>query len=599
MSSIREKFKKLLLQESRKQWNNEIASLGKGFVAPFRATPQDVVDTVIQRLNLTTDDILFDLGCGEGHWCISASKASGCQSIGIELSEEIAERARQRSLTELNSKQTNLVDIYVRDMLHPDGLMNIQDATVVIVYAGREATRKLAPILKRRLRSGTRVVSIHFAVPGWPTDHIEFDNKAKVYFYTIGSSMTTTMTSSQQEETKITRANTTGAPPAPVSSFSTPNSILTPPKWTQDLRIEPSIRKAWSIIPKSTIKLDIPTNRKECVLQAAAPQAVQSQKAMDTLFGENPIFAGGSNVQTKNGFESIESKFTSQPDGNSISVSIVRQKKSMQSHHLPIVVYFHGGGMAKASSFHGNFQTFARMIASHDVIVVLIDFRNSTYPARPGDDIGAYPSGLNDCQSGVRWVAANRSFVGGGSRSRIVLAGESGGGNLAIATALKFLHAPGAHGNEMNKLNISGIYAMCPFIGGMYPNSKYPSTLKYDGIILSTESMQSFVVGYGDDCRTDKYAWPSYCTTKDLVGLCPIVVSMNEFDPLVDEGKDFYRKCLLAGVDARGIVLSGTTHATDNYFPGTAPRIARATASAMACFAHGKDNQQEMSQAKI
>ena len=116
---------------------------------------QDVVDTVIQRLNLTTDDILFDLGCGEGHWCISASKASGCQSIGIELSEEIAERARQRSLTELNSKQTNLVDIYVRDMLHPDGLMNIQDATIVIVYAGREATRKLAPILKRRLRSGT------------------------------------------------------------------------------------------------------------------------------------------------------------------------------------------------------------------------------------------------------------------------------------------------------------------------------------------------------------------------------------------------------------------------------------------------------------
>ena len=83
--SLKEKFKQLLLQESRKQWNNEIATLGTGFVAPFRATPQEVIDTVIQELSLTSADILYDLGCGEGHWCIAATKSSGCTSVGIEL----------------------------------------------------------------------------------------------------------------------------------------------------------------------------------------------------------------------------------------------------------------------------------------------------------------------------------------------------------------------------------------------------------------------------------------------------------------------------------------------------------------------------------
>ena len=183
--SLKEKFKQLLLQESRKQWNNEIATLGTGFVAPFRATPQEVIDTVIQELSLTSADILYDLGCGEGHWCIAATKSSGCTSVGIELSEEIAARARISSNNQLQaSQQSHLVTIHVRDMLANDGLVNIQDASVVIVYCGRDATKKLAPLLKRVLRSGTRVVSVHFAIPGWPTDAIYKHDKAKVYYYT-------------------------------------------------------------------------------------------------------------------------------------------------------------------------------------------------------------------------------------------------------------------------------------------------------------------------------------------------------------------------------------------------------------------------------
>ena len=238
--------------------------------------------------------------------------------------------------------------------------------------------------------------------------------------------------------------------------------------------------------------------------------------------------------------------------------------------------------MAKASCFDGNFQTFARMIASHGVIVALVDFRNSTVPARKNDQISAFPGGLNDCVSSVRWIHSNRPLCGGGTRSRVILAGESGGGNLSIATALLLKQC-----GDLDRM-VDGVYAMCPFISGQYTlSSPYSSTFDHEGIVLTRETMQTFVVGYGDECRENKIAWPSRCKIDDLRGLCPIVISVNEFDPLRDEGLEFYHKCLEAGVKANGVVISGTVHATDNYFVGTAPHIARATAGSLASFAWG------------
>jgi acetyl esterase len=606
--SLKEKFRKLLLQESRKQWDTEIANLGEGFVAPFRVTPQEVIDTCIQKLNLNSKDLLFDLGCGEGHWCVAASKSSGCKSVGIELSEEIANRAR---ISVDENHLSKLVDIHVKDMLSNDGLLNIHEASVVIVYCGRDATKKLAPILKKNLRHGTRVISVHFAIPGWPTVDVYKHNKAKVYYYTIGSN------SCEKGETKI-------SPPPPLlqasPTFSTsPTSTFTPASWTNDIRIDPSIRAAWATLPAPSQSLPpVPKNRKECLKQASEPLFVQSSKAMSKLFGSTPLFAGMERVQPSEGFETTKSQFTSLPEGNIVKVNIIRRKQQQQQQkqqpqtqqNIPIVIYFHGGGMAKASCFDQNFQTFGRMIASNGVIVVMVDFRNSTVPSREGEPISPYPGGLNDCVSSVRWVVANRSFVGGSSQSRVILAGESGGGNLSIAAGLKL--------KDVGEISlIHGIYAMCPFISGNYNvdanglNAKYPSISKYTkggfgGIVLTNEFMQTCAVGYGDNCRNDKYAWPSNCTQDDIHGLCPITISLNEFDPLIDEGKEFYRKCLQSNVDARCIIVQGTVHATDSYFVGTHPRVSRATACAIASFAKGIEEgktilqeQQQDSSSKI
>ena len=334
------------------------------------------------------------------------------------------------------------------------------------------------------------------------------------------------------------------------------------------------------------------------------------------------------------------------------------------------VVYLHGGGMAMYSPFLANFQTFGRLIASHGVAVALVDFRNSVHPSTGGSGsrganveemegeegeeevgdlgedsrgrrasstssakgalgsastVGAYPAGLNDCVSAVRWVASNREALGLGER--IIVAGESGGGNLSIATALRLLQLDregecececegegegegGGKGEGAGERDdgdacnggigigggdsrgsedtnegegegkasnthrlLDGVYAMAPFIGGVYPNPLYPSTTEHAGIVLSTEALATYAAAYGDKINDDPLAWPSQCSVGDLHGMPPIVVSVNEFDPLRDEGIAFSRLCKDAGVDARCITVPGTVHAVDSFFPAICPEL--------------------------
>ena len=187
-SSRKARFRELLLSHARKKWDSEISDLGEGCVAPFRVTPLATIEHVVSKLNLTASDVLYDLGCGEAHWCIAATKASGCRSVGIELSPEIAARARMHADKVLGSGdggKASLVRVEFRDMMDKNGLDGVEEATVVVVYMGREASRRLSPELKKRLRAGTRVISIGFQIPDWEPVSVEKDGTARAYTYVV------------------------------------------------------------------------------------------------------------------------------------------------------------------------------------------------------------------------------------------------------------------------------------------------------------------------------------------------------------------------------------------------------------------------------
>src|SRR3974377_1236482 len=116
--------------------------------------------------------------------------------------------------------------------------------------------------------------------------------------------------------------------------------------------------------------------------------------------------------------------------------------------------------MASLSCYDGMYRGWGRIIAANGVAVVMVDFRNSVVPSSV-PEVAPFPAGLNDCVSGLKWVAANAGHLAI-DPARIIVAGESGGGNLTLATGLK-LKQDGEIGP------IKGPYRPGPAIAGPGP----------------------------------------------------------------------------------------------------------------------------------
>jgi acetyl esterase len=264
---------------------------------------------------------------------------------------------------------------------------------------------------------------------------------------------------------------------------------------------------------------------------------------------------------------------TSEPDGNTINLQIIRPDTSAT---LACVYYIHGGGMAALSCFDGMYRGWGKHIAANGVAVVMVDFRNCVV-ASSAPEVAPYPAGLNDCVSGLRWVVSHADDLGI-DPARIIVAGESGGGNLTLASGLKL-----RRDGDLDL--VKGLYALCPYIAGQWPAPGCPSSVENEGILLHLHDNRG-AMGYGIEAfeARDPLAWPSFATEEDVRGFPPTVISVNECDPLRDEGVNFYRLLLAAGVPARCRQIMGTMHGTE-IFTIACPEISRDGARHIAVFA--------------
>jgi acetyl esterase/lipase len=208
----------------------------------------------------------------------------------------------------------------------------------------------------------------------------------------------------------------------------------------------------------------------------------------------------------------------------------------------------------------------------------MVDFRNALRPSS-APQVLPFPAGLNDCVSGVKWAHTNAKALNI-DPTRIVVAGESGGGNLTLATGLKLLR-------DGDIALIQGLYAFCPYIAGQWPHPDNPSSVENNGILLELHNNRG-AMAYGIEARErrDPLAWPGFATEADVKGLPPVIISVNECDPLRDEGVNFYRLLLRAGVPARCRQVMGTTHGAE-IFTIACPEISRDAAADLARFARG------------
>ena len=256
-------------------------------------------------------------------------------------------------------------------------------------------------------------------------------------------------------------------------------------------------------------------------------------------------------------------------DGNDIGLYIVRPTNV--SGRLPGVLQIHGGGMVILHTSNPVYARFREELAATGLVVVGVEYRNG------GGALGnhPFPAGLNDCSTALAWVFANREELG---ISTITVVGESGGGNLTLATTLKAKRDGNLH-------MIGGVYALVPYISGAYSLSEserlneLPSLVENDGYFISS-ALGALLIEVYDPCAAHRYdplCWPGVATADDLAGLPPHVISVNEVDPLRDEGLVYYRKLLAAGVDTTGRTVLGACHAADMMFRAAIPDIYAAT----------------------
>ena len=129
-------------------------------LAPYVVTSQEIVDEMLRLAGVGKDDVIYDLGSGDGRIVITAARVYGARGIGFELDPALVRQSNQNAR---NAGVSHLVEFRQQDVLTVD----LSPATVVTVYLSRDANLLLRPRLQTQLQPGARVVSHEFDMGDW------------------------------------------------------------------------------------------------------------------------------------------------------------------------------------------------------------------------------------------------------------------------------------------------------------------------------------------------------------------------------------------------------------------------------------------------
>ncbi|MFO0900268.1 MAG: alpha/beta hydrolase [Pirellulales bacterium] len=227
------------------------------------------------------------------------------------------------------------------------------------------------------------------------------------------------------------------------------------------------------------------------------------------------------------------------PAGN-VSVHIVRPQGMRGS--IPGVMYFHGGGWVLGDAV--THDRLVREIAQGaEAAVVFVNYSRSP-EAR-------YPTALEECYAATQWIAEHVRSLAIDS-SRLAVAGDSAGGNLAAAVALLAKERGGP------KLALQALFY--PVTDAAFDTASYEDFA--DGPWLTREAMRWFWDHYLPDAaaRRAPTASPLQATGEQLRNLPPAFIATAEFDVLRDEGEAYARKLSAAGVRVTAVRYLGAIH---------------------------------------
>lgn len=128
---------------------------------PFVPTPNEVVAEMLDFAGVTADDVVYDLGSGDGRIVIAAARDRGARAVGIEIDAELVARSRRNAA---EAGVADRVEFREQDFFEAD----VRDATVVMLYLLPTVNRRLRPLLLEQLPPGARIVAHDFDMVDWP-----------------------------------------------------------------------------------------------------------------------------------------------------------------------------------------------------------------------------------------------------------------------------------------------------------------------------------------------------------------------------------------------------------------------------------------------
>ncbi|WNJ18649.1 alpha/beta hydrolase [Pontibacter sp. G13] len=243
-----------------------------------------------------------------------------------------------------------------------------------------------------------------------------------------------------------------------------------------------------------------------------------------------------------------------QIDGRSCKIPI-RIYKPEQSESLPVIVYFHGGGFV-LRSIETHDRVCRRLARDNRSIVVSVGYRLA--PEHK------YPAAVHDAYDATEWVAQHAESFGA-DPERLVVMGDSAGGNLAGAVALM------ARNNQGPKILQQVL--LYPCTDGRFV---MPSTQQFGkGFILTKELMEWFYSQYAPDGMDMGNTYSALLLNENLQGLPPAIILTAQYDPLRDEGYAYAEKLKSAGVPVTYLESKGLVHGFMN-LPKLSKRVLKA-----------------------
>ncbi len=231
-----------------------------------------------------------------------------------------------------------------------------------------------------------------------------------------------------------------------------------------------------------------------------------------------------------------------------IAMRLYRSQKKSKSA-LPLLVYFHGGGWV-LGSLNSCAEFCDALAATGDMMVLAVDYRLA--PENP------FPDGLSDCIGSVEY-AVSHAKEWGSSPELISVGGDSAGGNLALATAMDFMH------RDDVKIKLRSVALIYPVVKAY--NDKSASWKEYSrGYGLDGRLMEAFNEAYifgqkaTDNVVKSPKISPAHASDEDLKKLPPVLMISAQRDILYDQGKEFAVRLKKLGNSVDHVDFPGAIH---------------------------------------